>query len=116
MILSVYFHSLIIGPSQDDPRSREISVVADVLTILSVNPFYRDLLIACILASRVALTNPIPRGKISQYSPWRGLSSEHPFSRDEHTVGFNADEAIHSENSCRQAKVVTLVVCVQNIE
>ena len=30
--------------------------------------------LACILANGVALTNPVPRGRISQYSPWRGLS------------------------------------------
>ena len=33
---------------------------------------------ACILASRVGLTNPLPRAKIDQSSPCRGLSTPHP--------------------------------------
>ena len=42
--------------------------------------------LACILASREGLTNPLPRGKIDQssLSQWR---IEHPSSRDEHTAG-----------------------------
>ena len=75
----------------------------------TVNPFHSTRMdLVSIPAWRAVLANPVPRDRIFQYSPCRGLST-HPRAMNMQLT-VQCWWGIHSASFSRQAKVVTLVI------